>query len=239
MMAAELHSCDERNERVAQASKSNPMTQELVRRGRRVAASTPRHSFIRQIADGSLPQEAFLRYLVQNALFLTGYAAALGESLEAGAPPSASTLLAGLQAAISGSALDRHAAEYRSRAGRDPDLRAAAPSPVTTAYVDHLRASARSGPAAILVAILPGEQSYAAAGHYYASAGDLTSGNPYARWIAQYTTGQVDELVAEILAVIAAANPAGQTAKGLLLVYERSAQLDEQFWEMAGRAEES
>ena len=117
----------------------------------------------------------------------------------------------------------------------DPDLQAAAPSPVTMAYAGHLRACAGSGGAAILVAILPGEQSYAAAGRYYAASGDRTPGNPYAGWIAQYAAGGVDELVAEILAGIAVAGPAGPTRRELLNVYERSVRLDEQFWEMAGR----
>jgi thiaminase len=83
----------------------------------------------------------------------------------------------------------------------------------------------------------PGEQSYAAAGRYYAASGDLTPGNPYAGWIAQCTAGQVDELVAGILAAIAVTGPASRARQELLGVYERSARLDGQFWEMAGRPE--
>jgi thiaminase len=219
---------------VAQASAPGPLERELARRGQRVAASTLRHDVVRQLADGSLPSEAFLRYLMQNALFLSEYAAALRNALEGGVQPSVAGLLTGLETAISGSAIDRHMAEYKFRAGRDLDLQAATPSPVTTAYARHLRASGRSGGAAILAAILPGEQSYAAAGRYYAASGDLTSANPYAKWIARYTAGQVDRLVEEILTGIAIA---GRTRQELLRVYERSVQLDEHFWEMAGRPE--
>jgi thiaminase len=224
---------------VAQPSGSNAFTSELVRRGREIAAGTPRHDFVLRTADGSLPVGAFLRYLVQNALFLDGYAAALREALETGVAPPVAELLGQLEAWISGSALDRHVTEYQSLAGQDPALRAAAPSNITTAYVGHLRASARSGGPAILCAILPGEQSYAAAGRYYAAFGDLGPGNPYAGWIAQYTAGQVDELVAEIVACIASAPVGARMRQDLLHVYERSAQLDRQFWEMAGRPEES
>jgi len=225
-----------------------PLGGELVRRGRRIAAGVPRHRFVRQLADGSLPGDSFLRYLVQNALFLTGYAAALHEAPGGGAPSSVTDLLTGLETPISGPAIGAHVAEYRSRAGRDPDLAAAIPSPVTTAYVSHLRASARSGAAAVLVAILPGEQSYAAAGRYFGGSADRTSANPYAGWIGQYAAGQVDELVTAILAGIAAAGPAaagppagpaGRMRQELLHIYERSARLDEQFWEMAGRPAES
>jgi thiaminase len=224
---------------VAEPSTPEPLGQELVRRGQQIAVSTLRHGLVRQLADGSLPQETFLRYLVQNALFLTGYAAALRKARDGGVPSSVAGLLTGLETAISGPAIDGHVAEYRSRAGRDPDLQAAAPSPVTMAYAGHLRACAGSGGAAILVAILPGEQSYAAAGRYYAASGDRTPGNPYAGWIAQYAAGGVDELVAEILAGIAVAGPGGPTRPELLNVYERSVRLDEQFWEMAGRPGES
>ena len=224
---------------MAQPSSPEPLGEELVRRGQQIAVSTPRHGFVRQLADGSLPEQAFLCYLVQNALFLTGYAVALREALEGGVPSSVAELLTGLETAISGPAIDGHVAEYRSRAGREPDFQAATPSPVTMAYAGHLRACAGSGGAAILVAILPGEQSYAAAGRYYAASGDLTPGNPYAGWIAQYAAGHVDELVAEILAGIAVAGSAGPTRQELLHVYERSVRLDGQFWEMAGRPADS
>jgi thiaminase len=220
---------------VPHASAPGPFGVELVRRGEQIAVSTLRQDFVRRLADGSLPARAFLHYLVQNALFLTGYAAALRAALEAGVPPPVARLLTEIETAISGPAIDGHVIEYRSRAGRAPDLRSATPSRVTTAYVGHLRASARPGGAAILAAILPGEQSYAAAGRYYAASGDLTTGNPYAVWIAQYTAGQVDELVTQILAVIAVTHPAGRMRLELLGVYERSARLDGQFWEMAGR----
>lgn len=224
---------------MVQVPTPDPLGAELVRQGDQIAVSTLRHGLVRQLADGSLPEEAFLHYLVQNALFLTGYAAALREALGVGVPPSVTGLLAELGAAISGVAIGGHVAEYRSRAGRDPDLQSATPSPVTTAYVGHLRASARSGGAAILAAILPGEQSYAAAGRYYATSGDLTPGNPYADWIAQYTAGQVDKLVTQILAGIAVTDPVGRMRQELLRVYERSVGLDDQFWEMADQPEKS
>jgi thiaminase len=220
---------------VAQGSAPGPFGVDLVRRGQRIAARTLRHQFVRQLADGSLRPEVFLHYLAQNALFLTAYAAALRQALEAGVPPPVARLLTGLETVISGPAIDGHVAEYRSRAGRAPDLGAATPSRVTAAYAAHLRESAGAGGAAILAAILPGEQSYAAAGRYYAASGDLTPGNPYAVWIAQYTDGQVDEIVTQILAALAMTDPVGRMRQELLGVYERSARLDEQFWEMAGQ----
>jgi len=222
---------------VAQVPAPDPLGGELVRRGEQIATSTLRHDFVRQLADGTLPGDAFLHYLVQNALFLTGYAAALREAVAAGVPAPVAGLLTGLGTAISGPAIGGHVAEYRARAGQAPDLQAASPAPITAAYVGHLRAAAEPGGVAILAAILPGEQSYAAAGRYYAACGDLTSGNPYAGWVAQYTNGQVDELVIQITAGIADARPSGRMRQELLRIYGRSVQLDGQFWEMASRPE--
>jgi thiaminase len=220
---------------MAAAQTSNPLVKDLQQRGRQVATATVGHDFVRRIADGSLPGPAFLHYLEQNALFLTGYAAALGEALTVGVPPHAAELVGSLRASILGPALDQHRTEYRSRAGQDARLDAAVPTPVTTDYVDHLRESARLEAPAILVAILPGEQSYAAAGRYYAAEGDLTPANSYAVWIAQFTAGQVDPLVADLVSAIAAAAPAGRMRRELADVYERSARLDEEFWQMAVR----
>ena len=120
---------------MTRVSAPGPFGAELVRRGEQIAVSTRRHDFVRQLADGSLPAEVFLAYLVQNALFLTGYAAALRAALEAGMPPPVAELLTTLETAISGPAIGGHVTEYRSRVGRAPDLAMATPSPVTAAKV--------------------------------------------------------------------------------------------------------
>jgi thiaminase len=222
---------------VAKAQTSDPLVSELKDRGSHVATATAGHEFVRRIADGSLSGLAFLHYLLQNALFLTGYAAALREALLIDASPPGAELIATLQASISGPALQRHRREYQARTGRDPLLDAARQAVVTTAYVDHLRDSARLGVPGMIAAILPGEQSYAAAGRYYRAEGDLTPANPYADWIRQYTGGHVDLLVDDLVEAIAAAAPVRPPRDQMLSVYDRAAELDGQFWEMVARPE--
>jgi thiaminase len=220
---------------MAEEQTSDPLVAELMDRGRHVATATAGHEFVRRIADGSLPGRAFVHYLVQNALFLTGYAVALGEALVVDASPPGAELLGTLRASISGPALQRHRREYRSRTGHDPRIDSAIQAPVTTAYVSHLRESARLGVPGLIAAILPGEQSYAAAGRYYRAEGDLTPANPYADWIAQYTGGHVDLLVDDLADAIVAAAPVRPPRDQLLGAYDRAAELDGQFWEMAAR----
>lgn len=219
------------------AEESRPLAAELRRQGSQIAENTRQAAFVRQIADGSLPEQAFLWYLTQNALFLTGYAAALRASLQADGPPVATELISELEASISGAALVGHGTEYQARSGRPLDVARARPSPVAADYVQHLRTAAAAGQAALLFAVLPGEQSYAAAGHYYASAGDLTLGNPYAGWISPYVSGHVAELVTAIvdrLEAAASERPSWGT-ESMQAYYRPSIRLDEQFWAMAGQ----
>lgn len=215
-------------------TRPNSLVRELLWRGDRIAEGTVQHAFVRQIADGSLPEETFLWYLAQNALFLTGYAAALRHSLAVGADPPVRQALADLEGAISDSAIGRHADEYEARSGRCLDLSTTDAAPVTVKYIEHLFASAGPGvPVSILCSILPGEQSYAAAGRYYGTVGLLTSDNPYCSWIEQYASGHVDEIVAGLLSLIGrAASDTDGPGRALLETYERSARLDAQFWLM-------
>jgi thiaminase len=139
-----------------------------------------------------------------------------------------------MAAAISDSAIGRHVDEYEARSGRRLDLAAADASRVAVEYTEHLSASAAPDvPVAILYSILPGEQSYAAAGRYYGTAGVRTSENPYWSWIRRYASGHVDEIVAVLLTLIGRA-PGAADGQGrrLLETYERSALLDAQFWAM-------
>ena len=223
------------------AEESHPLAAELRRQGSQIADSTRQAAFVRQLADGSLPERAFLWYLSQNALFLTGYATALRASLQAAGPPVATELISELEASISGAAIPGHGTEYQARSGRPLDLAGVRPSPVAIAYVQHLQAAAAVGQAALLFAVLPGEQSYAAAGQYYAAAGDLTAGNPYADWISPYVSGHIDELVSAIverLETAAVSERPSWGAESLQAYYRPSVPLDGQFWVMASQPAE-
>lgn len=139
--------------------------------------------FIRALADGSLPPEAFAFYLAQDAAYLVDFARALSV---------ASHLASDREAQIFYAASAHHALEVESVLHRDWLSRhGAAPnapvSPVTAAYTDHLLATAaRDGYAVLVGALLPCYWLYAHIGAVLlAQAGDL-DGHPYGQWIATY-----------------------------------------------------
>jgi hydroxymethylpyrimidine/phosphomethylpyrimidine kinase len=139
--------------------------------------------FIRALADGSLPADAFTFYLGQDAAYLIEFARVLS---------AASVLAPGLAAQrfFAGSA--HTALEVESSLHRDwltvhPVDDGGGASPTTVAYTDHLLAAAARGNYPVLVAaVLPCYWLYAHIGSVLLrQAGDLTD-HPYARWISTY-----------------------------------------------------
>jgi thiaminase (transcriptional activator TenA) len=154
------------------------------------------HPFVTGLTDGSLPREAFRHYVVQDALYLRGYARALA-ACAATAPDEDTTVL------FAGHSAHAIAAERELHAGLLADLgdtSGGEAGPTTTAYVSYLTATAHSGSfAEALGAVLPCYWIYARVGAHLAAAG---SPDPlYARWIAMYGGADFQAVVAAVLAV--------------------------------------
>jgi hydroxymethylpyrimidine/phosphomethylpyrimidine kinase len=178
--------------------------------------------FIRSLADGSLPPDAFAFYLAQDAAYLVEFSRVL----------SAASLMAPdttAQAFYANSA--RVALEVETALHRDwlasnrPSAADAEPSPVTTAYTNHLLAACLGGSYPVVVAaVLPCYWLYAhVAEVLLRRAGDLT-GHPYARWISTYADPGFQESarVARLLTDEAARGADPGTRARMLAAFERS-----------------
>lgn len=147
--------------------------------------------FIRALADGSLDRERFLTYLAQDALYLREYARVLAEAARlAPTPWEQSFWAASSQGCIAGE-LELHASWLTPETGVTAETFDTEPSAVTSAYLDHLRATAFSGDYPTLIAaVLPCFWLYADlgarlhAGEFGAQV--LDPGHPYASWLATY-----------------------------------------------------
>jgi len=147
--------------------------------------------FIRALADGSLERETFLQYLSQDALYLREYSRVLAEASRLAPTPEEQAFWGkGANGCIAGE-LALHADWLTPATGLTAATFAAEPSPVTTAYLDHLRASAFSGDYAVLIAaVLPCYWIYTDlgarlhAGEFGEHARDPQ--HPYASWLATY-----------------------------------------------------
>lgn len=196
------------------------------------------HPFLAGLTDGSLPQEAFAFYLVQDALYLRGYAQALA-AVASRAPDRSGTEM-----------FARHAADVVAveRALHDSlladlgvdaaSVEAAEPAPTTLAYTSYLLATARGGSYAEGVgAVLPCYWIYWEAGKELQRRG---SPDPrYQKWIDTYGGEEFGGVVREVLQAADRLGPGiGPSERTLVRRHFRATSRYEwMFWDMGYRKE--
>jgi thiaminase/transcriptional activator TenA len=143
------------------------------------AADALAHPFVRGLADGSLPREAFGVYVAQDAFFLEcfarAYALGLARSPDRATLDAFAELIAGVR-----EELGLHAG-YAARWGVDTSSVQALPA--TTAYTDFLLATAALGGVGLTCAAMaPCMRLYAFLGRSM----QPEAAGPYAEWVRTY-----------------------------------------------------
>lgn len=194
------------------------------------------HPFLSGLTDGSLAEEAFSFYIVQDAHYLRGYARALS-LVSAHAVRPAEIAMFATHAAQAIEVEQSLHEELLTTLGIDPALTGQGESaPVTAAYVDHLIAACATGSYADgIAAVLPCYWIYAEVGQRLA---ELGSPDPrYARWIATYGG---ESFAAVVRSVIEVAESVGSRLGPVERVqaatlYTQSARYEWLFWDAANR----
>jgi thiaminase/transcriptional activator TenA len=143
------------------------------------------HPFITGLTDGTLPVESFAFYVVQDALYLQGYARALA-AVGSRAPTSDAMQMFARHAADAVAAeLELHATLLLELGISAEDVKRAEPAPTNLAYTSYLLATAHAGSYAEGVgAVLPCYWIYWEVGKELQRLG---SPEPrYQRWIAAW-----------------------------------------------------
>lgn len=188
-------------------------------------ADIDRLPFIRALAGGTLERSAFLDYLAQDAIYLAEYSRVLADASRLAPSPQEQAFWA--DGALSAIAGERQVHEAWLR--QEPDA-AAAPGPVTTGYLDHLRATAFAGDYGTLIAAaLPCYWLYAdlgvrlAAGEFGAWARDPE--HPYADWLSTYGDQAFADAAATATEIVTrrAAEADEQMAARMAAAFETSA----------------
>ena len=175
--------------------------------------------FLDAVGDGSLPEEAFRRWLVQDYLFVQGFTRFLALAASRTPRPAQSTLIGGL------AALDAELAWFEGHAeARGLDLGAAA-HPTCRRYVDFLVASAYTKPVEALLAILYGVEVA-----YTVAWGKLETTGPYAEFIERWTSTEFQQYVAELLRLADAYPHLGQQP-----AFDEVMRHERDFWRMTWR----
>jgi hydroxymethylpyrimidine/phosphomethylpyrimidine kinase/hydroxymethylpyrimidine kinase/phosphomethylpyrimidine kinase/thiamine-phosphate diphosphorylase len=147
--------------------------------------------FVRALADGSLPADAFGFYLAQDAAYLREYSRVLSRVAQLAPHAGAQGFFArsAVESLVVETALHRDWLGAHAGLGA-ADVAAVEPSPVTAAYTGHLHAAASGSYAVAVAAVLPCYWLYA---HVGTVLGDLVrrrpgglAGHPYGAWLATY-----------------------------------------------------
>lgn len=196
------------------------------------------HAFVRALADGSLPEAAFRRYLVQDYRFLVHFARAY-----ALAAYKAETL-AEMRAAKEGLAaiLDREMdLHVRVCAGWGLDAAALEAAPEATATVAYTRFVLERGAAGDLldlhVALAPCMCGYAEIGaRLAADPATRRTGNPYLPWIETYADADFQAVAAaeaDLLDDLATRRGGEARFASLAATFHTATRLEVGFWDMA------
>jgi thiaminase (transcriptional activator TenA) len=196
------------------------------------------HPFLTGLTDGSLPQEAFRFYVVQDAHYLREFARAL--AVAAARAPAEEDILMFSRHAAGALEVERslHGSFFREFGLSDREVAATPLAPTTLAYTSYLLAVAYSGSFPETVAVLlPCYWIYWQVGRTL-----LEKGSPdplYQRWIDTYGGEEFGAIVSEVLALtdrVGADLGAGERERmrGHFLA---TARYEWMFWEMGYRQE--
>ena len=196
------------------------------------------HPFLAGLTDGSLPQEAFRFYVVEDAHYLREFARAL--AITAARAPTEDDILMFCRHAAGALEVERslHAGFFREFGVSERELAATPLAPTTLAYTSHLLSTAYGGsfPEAV-AALLPCYWIYWRVGTALHERG---SPDPlYQRWIDTYGGDEFGAVVSEVLALtdrIGADLGAGERER-MRRHFTTSARYERMFWEMGYRQE--
>jgi thiaminase (transcriptional activator TenA) len=196
------------------------------------------HPFLTGLTDGSLPQDAFAFYVVQDALYLRSYSGALAAIADR-APDTAARQMFARHAADAVAVEQTLHGSLLAELGVDPAAAGAAEAaPTTLAYTSYLLATVTGGSYAEGVgAVLPCYWIYWEVGQEL-----LRRGSPdprYQRWIDMYGGEEFGGVVQEVLTVtdgLGAALAPAERARAHRH-FRVSSRYEWMFWDMGYRKE--
>jgi thiaminase (transcriptional activator TenA) len=157
------------------------------------------HPFLAGLSDGTLPEESFAFYVIQDALYLRDYARALAAVASRAPTAGAMRMFAGHAAEAIAAELELHGTLLGELGIPREMLELAEPAPTNLAYTSYLLATVRGGSYAEGVgAVLPCYWIYAAVGKELIGRGSPDA--RYQRWIATYGGDEYGDVVADVIA---------------------------------------
>ncbi|MFC6151484.1 MULTISPECIES: TenA family protein [Mumia] len=197
------------------------------------------HPFVTGLAEGTLPQEVFARYLLDDAHYLAQYASTLAMlSARAGDPALAAELARAAAESVEAERLLHQG--FLGPLGIDPDAPdVAEPTPTCRAYVGTLLADAAYAPVEVGIAgVLPCFRVYLEVGRAIAAQADDPA-HPFRTWIDTYSDPAFDAAVTRMETwVDRLADEATEARRDAMLeAYARATRFEWMFWDASWRGE--
>lgn len=190
--------------------------------------------FLWKLADGSLPPDAFARYLRQDALYLPAYARAMRRLAER--LPEGEERALFVHFAEDGVAAEQAMQEVFLR-GQGLGARGQKMSDACRRSIAHVERMGADAELPVAVAgVLPCFAVYAEVGEWLAGA--VREGNPYGQWIAEYAGGDFAGDAAAAAAVCDGYAGRFPECRGRMLeAYREGVELEKDFWSVDGVGE--
>jgi thiaminase/transcriptional activator TenA len=196
------------------------------------------HPFVQALADASLPEACFRRYLIQDYLFLIHFARAYGLAVfKADSLTDIRHAAAGLSAMVD-QEMSLHVAYCRRWQLEEADMAAAPEADATIAYTRFVLERGLAGDLLDLyVALAPCIVGYAEIGrNVKAAPATKLDGNPYREWIEMYASSEYQEVAAAHIVqmdqLMARRGGPGRIAS-LEITFHQATRLEAAFWQMA------
>ncbi|KFF73374.1 transcriptional regulator [Chryseobacterium sp. P1-3] len=187
--------------------------------------------FIKELSDGSLPQEKFRFYMAQDSLYLEHFGRSL--SLIAAKIPDLQDVLTFMQFAENAIVVENalHESYFKDFGLTDKGVL----EPACHHYIHFLRSTAALESVEIAVAaVLPCFWIYREVGNYIYKTRN-TVDNPYEKWIATYAGEEFSQAVDQAISICdrLADNSTQETRKKMSEAFIMATRLEYYFWEAA------
>ncbi|MCC6224483.1 MAG: thiaminase II [Thermoleophilia bacterium] len=214
------------------------LSQELWEETADIYAGVLRHPFMTGLTDGTLPEESFRFYIVQDTLYLREYARVHSVAAGKAGSPHDMQHFNRIAAELVHAEQTVHADFFREWGLSDEDVWATPMAPTNVAYTTYMLSAAYGGTFAEAVgAVLPCAWIYLEVGKELVRAG---SPHPlYQRWIDMYGSEEYAEIVRVVIDMADRLGP-GLSPQERALVTERfvvGARYEWMFWDMGYRRE--
>ncbi|KMY56059.1 TENA/THI-4 family protein [Bacillus sp. FJAT-27231] len=194
------------------------------------------HPFVRGIGDGTLDQQKFRFYMIQDYLYLIDYS----KVFALGAVKANDVETMGKFASLLNETLNFEMALHRQYAARfgisEEELEQAKPSPITLAYTHYMLHASQNGTLAELIAaLLPCAWSYWEIGKELNEIPGASEHELYGDWIKMYSSKEFGELAAWCIDLLDE-HTAGKNERELARLEEiflNTTRYEYMFWEMA------